>query len=501
MTLTARIKASLARSITILVLLGLVASLHHELFGQKTLPGRFKGFRVPAYYKAEPGQPNRLQLILQGKEAYPLANGQVQVLGLQLHYFDKDDGATNLIVEATEGFWDQITKTAYSPSDLKVVLGGGQIELQGRGFTWKQDDSILTISNDVKTTLLRPPPLNLTADRFVFNVGTNRVNYFGNVQGEDTNMILTCEALTLTLPKAATGPLDPGLAIVRVTPPSEPSQTTARPEIDRILAETNVTVVNRRDGSLVKGDRAEYLRLKEGEQIELTGHPSWKQGEREGRADLLRFYQETRLVSAIGQAYVKLPKNEMAQPGLLMPSLSVQTNQGSATGFMEVFADEFHILADGARFDGHVRIEDPTLEAGGGTVRCEKLRIFTGPDKQVSSVVMERDVVLTQGDRARITSDQLVYEKAKDTVELTGNPAWFMEGRQGNADRLSFDLGHKRLLAEGNARLKMPLYNASLPLWSFDESASELAAAGDVFLEASARYYSLDQQVVRFEDD
>jgi lipopolysaccharide assembly outer membrane protein LptD (OstA) len=115
---------------------------------------------------------------------------------------------------------------------------------------------------------------------------------------------------------------------------------------------------------------------------------------------------------------------------------------------------------------------------------------------------MEDNVLLTQGEKIRVQGQKLLYVKAQETAEMTGQPSWTMEERQGSADRLRLDRQNGVLTAEGQARIRLPRSTTSQSLWAFDTpQETSSPTEGEAYLEASARSYTMQPGLVRFDDN
>jgi len=108
--------------------------------------------------------PNGMQISsrITGAEAIPLpGNRLIMLKQFKLETFAAN-GAPESIVEAPECVYDQFNGTANSAGPLKIRQADGQVELDGVGFLWRQDDEFLTISNQVSTIIKTGPNLKLT---------------------------------------------------------------------------------------------------------------------------------------------------------------------------------------------------------------------------------------------------------------------------------------------------------------------------------------------------
>jgi hypothetical protein len=116
---------------------------------QSNVVGHASDFTSVEYYPA----PNQQQMKsrLSGAEAQPLPGGLLAIKQLKLETFGPD-GKSEIVVNAPECVYDQLSGTASSAGRLQVQYQG-KIRVAGEGFLWRQSDSFLTISNRISTVL------------------------------------------------------------------------------------------------------------------------------------------------------------------------------------------------------------------------------------------------------------------------------------------------------------------------------------------------------------
>lgn len=124
---------------------------------QSNVVSHASDFTSVEYYPA----PNQQQMKsrLSGAEAQPLSGGLLAIKELKLEMF-RTDGKPEIIVNAPECVYNQLDGTASSSGHLEVQTGNGQIRVEGEGFLWRQNDSFLTISNQVRTVIKSGPEKN-----------------------------------------------------------------------------------------------------------------------------------------------------------------------------------------------------------------------------------------------------------------------------------------------------------------------------------------------------
>lgn len=97
--------------------------------------------------------PQQVKTRLSGAAARPLTGGLLEVTQLKLETF-ATNGRPEMIITAPECVYDQMNGLASSPGRLQLQRGDGKIRIEGEGFLWRQNDSFLTISNDVRTVIV-----------------------------------------------------------------------------------------------------------------------------------------------------------------------------------------------------------------------------------------------------------------------------------------------------------------------------------------------------------
>ncbi len=104
-----------------------------------------------AEYFSPPHQ-QQIKSILSGAEALPQPGGLLIIKQLKLETFNLE-GKLEVTVMAPECIYDNFKGAANSPGHLQVRTGDGRFRVEGDGFLWRQNDSFLTISNNVRTVI------------------------------------------------------------------------------------------------------------------------------------------------------------------------------------------------------------------------------------------------------------------------------------------------------------------------------------------------------------
>jgi hypothetical protein len=93
---------------------------------------------------------------LSGAEASPQAGGLLVIKQLKVETFGVD-GKLEMVAEAPGCTYDTLNATASSPGPLQVRTGDGKFRVEGEGFLWRQTNSSLTISNNVRSLIEMTP--------------------------------------------------------------------------------------------------------------------------------------------------------------------------------------------------------------------------------------------------------------------------------------------------------------------------------------------------------
>jgi hypothetical protein len=122
---------------------------------QKQQPNStIKGFKAPLEY-FDPPHELQVKTFLEGTEAEPGTNGSISIRNAKLQTFH-EDGSWEMTANAPHCFWDSRQQTVSSSGPLQVVTSDEKylFHHEGVGFIWRQTNSDLIISNNVRTTII-----------------------------------------------------------------------------------------------------------------------------------------------------------------------------------------------------------------------------------------------------------------------------------------------------------------------------------------------------------
>jgi lipopolysaccharide export system protein LptA len=430
---------------------------------------------VHAQYNQKSGKPEWLASYL---SATQIAGDTELIEGLQLVLFTPE-GQSNLVVTTPACVFDLRSKVVSSTNALQARSVSGELSLTGEGFECRLADENLIVSNRVHAAI-RKDWLNassrtnrLSAARVV--TPTLRTNDSGDPEQllhifsdrlrYQTNLALFESNVRADDPQ---GRLTAGQLTVELTGPDQ--------RLGNIYAEHNVVIDS--EGLHATGERANYRVTNN--MVELSGNPTWRLREYDGRADELSVNRSTREFHAGRNVEMLLPAGALGTNGFVWAEPSPATPAASSKKQpVKVNADDFDFRPDTtdtnlniAVLRGQVRVA-----AEQGKLSCELMTIKSSArQNRTESVVAERQLVMEQGTN-RVTGEKAVYTAADDTMEVTGAPAWKMGEREGTAKLLAFDLKNRAYRASRDVRMKFPAGSFGSSPWLLPKATGRTNAS------------------------
>lgn len=143
---------SWTRQLWLLLVLGVLSLSLLWAVAQPQMGGKAKGVEKPVY-----DSQNRLSAVLYFGEVLPKGGPLLEIVGLRVEMYEYGSGAkmTNLVVNASQCFYDQSLKIATSDKPVTASNGDGKIKLTGVGFKFDQDTSKIVVSNRVRIEINR----------------------------------------------------------------------------------------------------------------------------------------------------------------------------------------------------------------------------------------------------------------------------------------------------------------------------------------------------------
>ncbi len=368
------------------------------------------GFQAPI------NENNRRVGLVSGREAKPsLAAGQLQITDFRLEtYRYNPDRETELIVESPLGVFGP----GGAASDRHIALrsADARFSIEGEGWAWDKATGMLVISNAVQTSLRRPgaatnrPPIEIRSRRFEYQMTTGDARFLGD-----------CDAL------------EPGQARLRAGELA--ARLTARTERPTSITATNGVVIELlRTGRTgrASGAAAAYGLSPGGEQIEITGSPTWQFGPAEGSADVLILLPAKDAYTARGHARLRLQR----APRTLLPG-ETEPEPGEP---LEIACEAIEGGPDEVVFLGPVTATHGTrLELRAHRVVAVLDAISSGTDPQPTRVTATGDVaarVQVGPDPLELRGQTMRYTLGEHAlIEVDGEPAWRATAHRGRARR------------------------------------------------------------------
>ncbi len=243
-------------------------------------------------------------------------------------------------------------------------------------------------------------------------------------------------------------------------------------QLQALIAQRNV-LIQQQDAEF-QADTAVYTETNG--LLRLTGNPSWRVGDRNGKGEVLEVDAKSQQVRVLGNASMRLPSGDLVQPGATTPALLALNSNPAAVPppgkappaslapeenkTAEVFSDNYSLGREQATFSGGVYISHPRMAWA-----CETLTIRMSPEEKKVSGLVARDSVafdlmVGTGQQIRGRADQASYRYevtptgTNDTMELTGNPVLETTNMTFRNSVFIIDRANNTLTAPGRYRLR-----------------------------------------------
>jgi lipopolysaccharide export system protein LptA len=415
--------------------------------------GEVKGYKYDEYYP--PPHETQMKSRLEGARAQLQSDGRTfLVTGTKLQTFS-ESGARELIIETPRCTYDSSRKTVSSSGPLYTQTADGKYSIEGEGFLWQATNSSLFISNHVHSVILSdllaapvagaltnaPPPapgqgVQIFSDQFDYQTNTGLATYRGSVKVTGTNMALKSEVLTLQMP-------------------------VLQRELKTITAEQDVEAdydLPPPQGHVhATGQHALYT-VGTG-LVQLTGQPTWQAGVREGSGDELVIDRTNKIFRAFGHGYLKFPGQGFGMasfmPGAAPAAAQAPTPTNSV---VEIRSDNYELRTNVAFFRKDVRIEESAGAESKGQMTCGQAMFTFQGTNQLERMVAEQNVLITPGGQPGrwMASEHAVYTGATAQMELTENPRWQYDLREGRGERIVVDTERNEMIVSGEALMRLP---------------------------------------------
>ena len=232
----------------------------------------------------------------------------------------------------------------------------------------------------------------------------------------------------------------------------------------------------------------------------MTGQPTWRIEEREGSGDELVFDRTNQVFRATGHAQLKMSALSMGASGFLGRPGPAQPLRPPATNhFVEIQCDNYELRTNLAVFRQDVRVSDRLGDLLQGEMTCSLMTLTLSGTNELQKIVAEHQVVIGQADK-QFTAERAEYTGTNGLLDLTGNPAWRAENREGKGDLMRVNPAREEMLVRGNAVMKLPAAELGQSAFSALGKAQrgEVKAMTNQFAEVHCREYFLTPDAALF---
>jgi lipopolysaccharide export system protein LptA len=237
-------------------------------------------------------------------------------------------------------------------------------------------------------------------------------------------------------------------------------------ELDRMVA--NDAVVIQHGTNRLTGGRAIYTGTNG--LLELTDHPAWQAGPRQGKGDLVQVKQQPDEMFVRSNAWLRMPAETMGQTGVPgMSSTNRAASKSPTNQFADIFCQRYYLTQTGGHFQGGVHIRHPRVDWD-----CEDMTAhWPGEGSRLDRMVARRAVTFVatdeNGQKTSGSGDEAVYTYAvtdgvtNSILNLTGNPATLVStnGITFRNDVIRYDLGRQQLISGGGFSISSMPTNAA----------------------------------------
>ncbi len=196
--------------------------------------------------------------------------------------------------------------------------------------------------------------------------------------------------------------------------------------------------------------------------VRVSGEPSWRAQQQEGKADELILQWTNRVLEANGHGQLKMPGQGLGLAGLSSgggsawtPSATKPPAPAARDQVLEVLSESYTVWTNRAEFRDRVQVTQRADGQVQGTMSCGLLAVAFKETNQLDRLTAQRQVVLRQ-QQWQFTADTAVYEGASGVMELTGEPKWQAGERAGRGDVITLSSKPEGMQVRGNAFMRMP---------------------------------------------
>jgi lipopolysaccharide export system protein LptA len=404
------------------------------------------GTAIENFRVSEKSLDNQRSTLLTGETALFLEGGIMSLSKPRLVTVTSE-GKTSLVFNASECLYNQETKTISSPGQMSLSTADGQMQLSGLGFSGSLVGPTLTISTNVQAKLKKS--LRDVSFR----------NIPGRVAGEGGDIINI---------SAREFEMMPGKAEFRNSVIVKDVEGDLRADVIKIVMQNEdglIESIKAFGGIEVKSEKIsitnEHVDSRASYDLEsgsilIKGSPSWRMGERSGRADSIMVNRESMIISANGNVEMKVPssgkESDLFQfnPTLNSEGDSKSLSLNISSGYF-VFEPARKEKKGYARYIGSVQ-----LKRGDTRLDCQYLNFImsAGSNEEKLEAARATGVSLYQGDD-RLNSNVFFYDFEQGRMLMEVNPNWNLGGQSGEARKVEINTKSGKFFAQGDVEMKL----------------------------------------------
>lgn len=402
--------------VTLLLILWLVVAAGSVALAQVPQGTRVSKGPSMSFYRDTP-EGKKLDYIITGDNGSDAGPSKVLISQFELRSFrNGDPKLVQIIAQAPQCVVNVQHNDASDSGPLKIFTPTTNLYVEGVGFLFTQSNHCLTISNDVKTRVVKSllhssvlgaartnaaPATNqylrIFARRGYFNLNSNTVDYADGVHAIDPQLDMTCDFLTIRFATNGT--------------------------VEEIVARQNVELTTTNSGRAT-GDIGFYYITNGSEMLRLVTNAFWQNGDEQARANEFLYDSTRHVLTGVDHVRVQWPNPAQHANGSGPPL-------AGTNGFRFLYADF------------------ATLQ-------------FPPTNGPVESMRARGNVIIVnQADHSRATADQADYERNAGRVELDGHPVWWNDTIEVKGETLLADLAGKTYHAQTDAHFKMRTSSAN----------------------------------------
>ena len=167
---------------------------------------------------------------------------------------------------------------------------------------------------------------------------------------------------------------------------------------------------------------------------------------------------------------------------------------------IDIFSDQFEYAQNSGlgAYQGNVRVAGTNLNSTAGKLTM----LLSATERRLQTLEAEDNVIIDY-EKIHATAGHACYSADTGLIQLTNQPTWRLEQRDGSGDELVFDQTNRIFRANGHARLNMPAQNMGVSgfLSGPGSVSSNSVPATNHFVEVLCDNYEIQTNLAVFRQD